>query len=269
LLSGALAFVGAGTLTLVRTGAGAHARTWHHAVFGVLAAFAVWQAFKLLLARALPRPPERHGFLERQVGRVRRRAEKRALVKARRRQRSLLLRVTGPDLRDWKQAKELAAAHPGSKLLRLTPGPDRLRLQDQDVAVHIVPAHGYERPLLRTTARPSDDYLAQDLSMMRALAGTIRWLGDQLPSGYNLEIRWASRTRKAWTVFRYLSRNLFGLLAGTATSQFGLERMPARSVMEVAAAARRGGLRMRCVHIVAQPRVKPVAAAEGVRTSAR
>jgi hypothetical protein len=51
LLSGVLAFVGAAMLTLIETGEGAHARMWHHAGFGVLAALAIWQAFKLLLAR--------------------------------------------------------------------------------------------------------------------------------------------------------------------------------------------------------------------------
>lgn len=198
LRSGALAFTGAAMLTLISTGKGAHAAPWHRWIFIALALMAMWQAFKLWLARTLPRSPEAHGFLERRVDWVRRRAEARAQRRARRRQRCLSLRVTARAM-TWDEADRLASCNDKPERLPLAVEPARAREHAENAAVTIVP-EASKRPLLLPTGRASDRFATQELVMARRLAETIRWLGDELPEGFFLEIRWAplfSETRRA------------------------------------------------------------------------
>jgi hypothetical protein len=249
LLSGVFAFIGAGMLTLINTGKGAHATPWQRWVFILLAIAALWGALKLLLARVLPRRPEPQGFLERRVERARVRAERRSRRRACRRQRALRLRVTALQL-DWNQARQLSDRVVDSTRLRLEPGPQRVWWRTEDPAVRIV-AHEDARPMLSSVARPSDPYVIQELGTARRLAETVRWLGQELPGGYKLEIRWAPLSVEIRRGIKYVRHNLPEILSGGDPAHWKLLERHPRPVAEVAAAARRGGLRMNRVHVIA------------------
>lgn len=102
-----------------------------------------------------------------------------------------------------------------------------------------------DRPLLVVGAQPTDTCLMQELSMRRQLAETIRWLDGEL-GAFRLEVRW-SRKRDA---LRYLWRNGLKVLRGDEPPLSKMRVRPPLEGAEVAAAARRGALRLNRVHVI-------------------
>lgn len=239
LSSGVAAFVGAAFLAMIHTGDGAHAAWWHRWVFIALTLFAVWQAAKLWIARALPRQP--HGWWQGLVDGSRRRTEARARRSAIRAQRALKLRVTTPDL-TFDRARALATAATGAHCLPLVASPERRWLVEQRPSVSIATEADGE-PLLMVAARPGDPYLMQEPGMQRRLAATIRWLDAEL-GALRLEVRWVGKR----DLTRHVLRNCWKILAGKVQLINQPPVRPPRDAAEVAAAARRGALRLHRVH---------------------
>jgi hypothetical protein len=144
---------------------------------------------------------------------------------------------------NWERAREIAEASGKDHCLPLRTGPRRRNLRTVGPAIEIGSATG--EPLLTIAARPSDKYLQQLVPTRRKLASTIRWLDEQLGS-YTLEIRW---TRKR-DILRYAVRHPAKLVRGSGMPLLHPVERPPREAAEVAAAARRGSLRLNCVHVI-------------------
>jgi hypothetical protein len=241
---GAIAFMAAGLLAFIHTGGNANAGLGVYVFYGVLFVVSTWQATKLWLSRRLPRPPGQFGPAERYVSGVAQRRQRRAVRAARGRQRSLRLVVRAPEL-TWERVDEIAADEALKRGVPVQAGRTTLRgfIQDPYLCLE-KQIDGV--PLLATQARPALGWVRQEVAMARRLSLTIRCLAERLPQGYELEIRWRPWWRKVWWLVRAVWRRTHGRAAGRKH----LRKRPARDADEVAATARRGGMRLQRIYVI-------------------
>jgi hypothetical protein len=216
LVSAVTAFLAGALLPLIHTGGRATAAWWHRAYWGVLA-LAAFGAFGVLaLARVLPRPPGHENRVGRLIKALDKIQNKRLRKRAQRRQRQLIISVTGLT---EEQVTQLAAGppnvspeRPGLRLfarqladpLPVREGPRRRYFLRQDPSLRIVAPD--EMALLRVSARPSDPLVKQRAVMAARLAATLRWLCAELDEGYHFAVLWPRRPKLIWFAKRAVHR---------------------------------------------------------------